>query len=75
MEDPLGIFVGTRTIVYSDASDLGVGGVIEGRDGVICNLPWSGDEMAHSSTWRELKAPFFLYSIFNNCNFSFLKSL
>ena len=49
-------FSGTRTIVYSDASDVGAGGVIKGRDGVICHLPWSPDEARRSSTWRELQA-------------------
>ena len=49
-------FSGTRSIVYSDASDVGAGGVIKGRDGVICHLPWSPDEVGRSSTWRELQA-------------------
>lgn len=49
-------FSGSRTIVYSDASDVGAGGVIKGRDGVICHLPWSPDEAGRSSTWRELQA-------------------
>ena len=43
---------GSRTIVYSNASNLGTGGVIKGRDGVICHLPCSPDEIA----WRKLKA-------------------
>ena len=49
-------FSGTRSIVYSDASDVGAGGVIKGRDGVICHLPWSPDQVGRSSTWRELQA-------------------
>ena len=49
-------FSGSRTIVYSDASDVGAGGVIKGRDGVICHLPWSPEEAGRSSTWRELQA-------------------
>ena len=49
-------FSSSRTIVYSDASDIGVGGVIKGRDGLICHLPWSPDEVRRSSTWRELQA-------------------
>ena len=47
---------GSRTIVYSDASDTGGGGVIHGRDGLICHLPCSAEEMCRSSTWRELRA-------------------
>ena len=47
---------GSRSIVYSDASDLGVGGVVKDHHGVICHLPWTANEMFHSSTWRELKA-------------------
>ena len=43
-------FSGTRTIVYSDASDVGAGGVIKGLDGDICHLPWSPDEAGRSST-------------------------
>ena len=37
-------FSSLRTIVYSDVSDVGAGGVIKGRDGVICHLSWSPDE-------------------------------
>ena len=37
-------FSAARSIVYSDSSDLGVGGGgegnVKGRDGVICYLPW-----------------------------------
>ena len=29
---------------------------IKGRDGLICHLPWSPDEVRRSSTWRELQA-------------------
>ena len=44
-------FSGSRTIVYSDASDVGAGGgVIKGHDGVICHFPWSPDEAGRSST-------------------------
>ena len=28
-------FSGSRTVVYSDAHDVGVGGGVKGRDGVI----------------------------------------
>ena len=31
-------------------------GVIHGRDGFICHLPWSPKEMCRSSTRRELRA-------------------
>ena len=44
-------FSATRTI----ASDLGVAGVVKGRDGLICHLPWSPEETGRSSTWRELQ--------------------
>ena len=46
----------SRSIVYSDASDLGVGSVVKDHQGVICHLPWTANEMFRSSTWRELKA-------------------
>ena len=49
-------FSSSRTIVYSDVSDVGAGGVIKGRDGLICHLHWSHDEARRSSTWRELQA-------------------
>ena len=47
---------GSCSIVYSDASDLGVGGVVKDHQGVICHLPWTANETFRSSTWRELKA-------------------
>ena len=47
---------GSRSIVYSDASDLGVDGVVKDHQGVICHLPWTANETFRSSTWRELKA-------------------
>ena len=49
-------FSGTRTIVYSDASDVGAGIGIKGCYGIICDLPWSPDEAGLSSTWRELQS-------------------
>ena len=36
-------FTCSRSIVYSDASDLGVGGVVKDHEGVICHLPWTTD--------------------------------
>ena len=54
---PIGLHLsGSHTIVYSDASDLGTGGVIKGRDGVICHLPWSPDEIAHSLNLAQVKS-------------------
>ena len=47
---------GSCSIVYSDASDLGFGGVVKDHQGVICHLPWTANETFRSSTWRELKA-------------------
>ena len=38
----------SRSIVYSDASDLGVGGVVKDHEGVICHLPWTANEMFRS---------------------------
>ena len=35
----------SRSIVYSDASDLAVGGVVKDHEGVICHLPWTANEM------------------------------
>ena len=58
-------FSATRTIVYSDASDLGVGGLVKGRDGLICHLPWSSEEVGRSSTWRELHAVHICLSSFS----------
>lgn len=43
-------------VVFSDASDVGFGGYIEGElDTDVCGS-WSVDERALSSTWRELEA-------------------
>ena len=53
----------SRSIVYSDASDLGVGGVVKDHQGVICHLPWTANEMFRSSTWRELKAVYNYFSL------------
>ena len=55
----------SRSIVYSDASDLGVGGVVKDHEGVICHLPWTANEMFRSSTWRELKAVYICLSSFS----------
>lgn len=54
---------GSRSIVYSDASVLGVGGVVKDHQGVICHLPWTANEMFRSSTWRELKAVYIFVSL------------
>ena len=62
------IFSGARTIVYSDAGDVGTGGVIKGVDAIICHLLWSPDEAGRSTTWRELQAV-------HVCLFSFSKTL
>ena len=50
----------SRSIVYSDASDLGVGGVV--KDHEVCHLLWTANEMFCNSTWRELKAVYICLS-------------
>ena len=55
----------SRSIVYSDASDLGVGGVVKDHEGVIYHLPWTANEMFRSSTWRKLKAVYTCLSSFS----------
>ena len=43
-------------VVYSDASATGYGGYTVEHGGYVAHGAWSIEEMAQSSTWRELKA-------------------
>lgn len=38
----------SRIVVYSDASDVGAGGVFKEQDSLICLLAWSPDQADHS---------------------------
>ena len=44
------------SIVYTDASSIGVGGYIVEYNDKICHSFWTAEEMRMSSIWRELKA-------------------
>lgn len=47
--------VESRYTVYSDASDTGAAGFIEGHN-MVMHKTWNVDEQVKSSTWREVKA-------------------
>ena len=51
------------SVVYSDASQLGYGGyVISDKQNLVCQGQWSLDEKRKSSTWRELRAVYYMLS-------------
>lgn len=43
-------------VVYSDASDMGYGGLVVDHGPYVAHGQWSDVEDKQSSTWRELKA-------------------
>ena len=51
------------SVVYLEASQLGYGGyVISDKQNLACKGQWSVDEKRKSSTWRELRAVYFMLS-------------
>ena len=53
-------------VVYSDASATGYGGYMVEHGSLIANGQWSPDEVAKSSTWRELRAVRLVLESFQN---------
>ena len=48
-------------VVYSDVSEQGYGGyVISDKQNLVCHGQWTANEKGKSSTWRELKAVYYM---------------
>ena len=50
----------THTVVFSDASDVAFGGFSVSLDGTVVSGMWEREDIGQSSTFRELKAIYFL---------------
>ena len=50
----------THTVVFSDASDVAFGGFSVSLDGTVVSGMWEPEDIGQSSTFRELKAIYFL---------------
>ena len=51
------------SVVYSDASQIGYGGdVVSDKQNLVCQGQWSADDKGKSSTWRELRAVYYMLS-------------
>ena len=49
------------SVVYSDASQLGYGGyIISDKRNLVCQGHWPAYEKGKSSTWRELRAVYYM---------------
>ena len=50
----------THTVVFSDASDVAFGGFSASLDGTVVSGMWEPEDIGQSSTFRELKAIYFV---------------
>ena len=50
----------THTVVFSDASDVAFGGFSASLDGTVVSGMWEPEDIGRSSTFRELKAIYFV---------------
>ena len=50
----------THTVVFSDASDVAFGGFSASLDGTVVSAMWEPEDIGQSSTFRELKAIYFV---------------
>ena len=50
----------THTVVFSDASDVALGGFSASLDGTVVSGMWEPEDIGQSSTFRELKAIYFV---------------
>ena len=56
----IGPTLATHTVVFSDASDVAFGGFSVSLDGTVVSGMWEREDIGQSSTFRELKAIYFL---------------